>query len=158
MIVIGDGVVVDFGDAAFLGAHDAGEIAPVVDHQRHVGMRRLADRLAVVEGLDQREQVEIGFELVGDLVQDARALLHRGLAPGVLGLVRGVERQLDVGGGGAGHRAELLAGDRARIVKILAFNGSDPFAADEIVVAFADEECFRNLVERLLEHGISSVD
>ena len=126
VIMIGDGVVVDLGEAAFLGAHDAGEIAPMVDHQRHVGMRRLADRLAVVERLDQRQQVEIGFELVGDLVQDARAFLHGGLAPGVLGLVRGVERQFDVGGGGAGHRAELLAGDRARIVEVACLRRERP--------------------------------
>ena len=40
-------------------------------------MRRFADRLAIVERLDQREQVEIGLDLVGDLVEDAGALLNR---------------------------------------------------------------------------------
>ena len=64
-------LVVDFRNAALLGAHHAGEIAPMVDDQRHVGMGRFADRLAVVEGLDEGEQFEIGFQLVGDLVEDA---------------------------------------------------------------------------------------
>ena len=144
--MIGDRVLVDLRDAAFLGAHDAGEIAQMVDDQRHVGMRRLADRLAVVERLDQRQQIEIAFHLVGDPVQDARALLDRGLAPGVLGLMRGIERELDVGRRGAGDLTEPLAGDRARIVEILAFDRRDPFSADEIVVAVADQNLLRDLV------------
>ena len=60
---------VDLGDAAFLGAHDAGEIAPMVDDQRHVGIGRLADRLAVVERLDQRQQFQIGLELSAILLR-----------------------------------------------------------------------------------------
>jgi hypothetical protein len=53
-----------------------------------------------------------------------------------------VERELDVGGRGAGNLAKLVAGDRARIVEIAAFDGGDPFAADEIVVAVANENLF----------------
>ena len=56
--VVGDGVVVDLADRAFLGADAAGEVAEVVDGERQVGGRRLADRLAVVERLDDREHVE----------------------------------------------------------------------------------------------------
>ncbi len=70
MEMIGDSVMVDFGDAAFLSADDAGIIAPMIDAEREIGIGRLADRLAVVERLDQREQVEVGRHLVGDLVQD----------------------------------------------------------------------------------------
>ena len=61
MEMIGDGVVVDFRDAAFLGAQAAGEIAEMVGHERNVGIGRLADRLAVVERLDQREGGKIGL-------------------------------------------------------------------------------------------------
>ena len=153
MIVIGDGVVVDLGDAAFLGAHDAGEIAPVIDDERHVGMGRLADRLAVVERLDQRQQVEIGFQLVGDLVEDARAFGDRGLAPGILGLVGGIEREFDVGRRGARHLAELLAGDRARIVEVASLDRRDPFAADEIVVAVADQNLLGDFLDCFMIHG-----
>jgi hypothetical protein len=140
--MIGHGVVIDLGDAAFLGPHHAGEIAPVIDHQRHVGVGGLADRLAVVERLDQCEQIEVGLQLVGDPVQDQRTLGNRGLAPGVLCLVGGVERQFDVGRGGARNRAQLLAGDRARIIEVASFRWRHPFAADEIVVAVADQNLF----------------
>ena len=69
--VIGDGVVVDLGQRAFLGADAAGEIAEVIDGERHVGVRRLADRLAVVDGLDGGEDLEVLLHAVGDLVQDS---------------------------------------------------------------------------------------
>ena len=49
MVVVGNRVVVDLGNAAFLGAHGAGEIAPMVHDERQVGMRGFADRLAVVQ-------------------------------------------------------------------------------------------------------------
>ena len=52
-----------------------------------------------------------------------------------LRLVRGVERQLDIGGLRAGDLADRLAGDRAEIVEILAVDRGHPIAADEIVVA-----------------------
>jgi ParB family chromosome partitioning protein len=142
VIVIGDGFGIDLRDAALLRPHHAGEIAPVVDDQRHVRIGGLADRLAVVERLDQRQQVQIGFQLVGDLVEDARALSDRGLAPGVLRLVGGVEGEFDVGGAGARNRAELLAGDGAWIIEVASLRGRHPFAADEIVVAVSDENLF----------------
>ncbi len=43
MEMIGDRVVIDLGDRAFLGADAAGEIAEVVDGERQVGGGRLAD-------------------------------------------------------------------------------------------------------------------
>ena len=58
----------------------------------------------------------------------------------------GVERELDVGRRGAGNLAEPLTGDRARVVEILALDRRDPFAADEIVVAIADQNLLRDLV------------
>ena len=51
MEMIGDGVVVEFRQRAFLGADAAGEIAEMIGRQRHIGVGRLADRLAVVHGL-----------------------------------------------------------------------------------------------------------
>jgi hypothetical protein len=153
MKMIGHGVVIDLGDAAFLRAHDAGEIAPVIDHQRHVGMRGFPDRLAVVERLDQRQQFQIGFDLVGDLVQDAGAFLHGGAAPGVLCLVSGIKRQFYIRGRRARNLTELLAGDRAGIIEILAFLGRDPFSADEIVIAVTDQNLLGNLIYSLLVHA-----
>jgi hypothetical protein len=43
--VIGHGVAVDFGRAAFLGADAAGEVAEVVGGQRDVGVEGFADGL-----------------------------------------------------------------------------------------------------------------
>jgi hypothetical protein len=40
--------------------------------------------------------LQVGFHAVGDLVQDVGALGRRGLAPGFLGGMGGVQRQLDV--------------------------------------------------------------
>ena len=48
----------------------AGEVAEVVDGQRQVGVDRLADGLAVVERLDERERLEVRFQPVGDPVED----------------------------------------------------------------------------------------
>ena len=68
----------------------------MVDGERDVGEARLADRLAVVDGLDRGEHREVLLHAVGDLVEDLGALGGRGLAPGVLGLMRRVECKLDV--------------------------------------------------------------
>ena len=136
--VIGDGVVVDLGDAAFLGADRAGEIAEMVDGERHVGGRRLADRLAVVPGLGERQQVEILLHAVGDPVEDQRALGGAGAAPGVLGRVRGVERGLDVLGVRAGDLADGWPVIGEMLSKYLPGLRRDPFAADEVVVALGE--------------------
>ena len=95
----------------------------------------LADRLAVVDGFDRGEHLEVLLHAVGDLVQDLGALGGCGIAPGVLRLMRGIERKLDVGCLRAGDLADGLAGNRADIVEIIAFDRRHPFAADEIVVA-----------------------
>ena len=61
----------------------AGEVAEVVDGQRHVGGQGLADRLAVVPGLGERRAwLQVLLDPVGDLVQDRGPLGRRGLAPG----------------------------------------------------------------------------
>ena len=109
----------------------------MIDGERDVGEGGLADRLAVVDGLDRGEHLEVLLHAVGDLVEDLGALGGRGVAPGVLGLMRGVERELDIGGLRAGDLADRLAGDRADIVEIIAVDRRHPFAADEILVARA---------------------
>ncbi|EJZ06057.1 hypothetical protein MFORT_28624 [Mycolicibacterium fortuitum subsp. fortuitum DSM 46621 = ATCC 6841 = JCM 6387] len=133
--VVGDGVLVDLRERAFLGPQHAGEVPEVVDRQRDVGVQRLADRLAVVPRLGQSDRFEVLLDAVGDLVEDDGARSRRGLAPCRRGGVRGVQRLLDVGLGGAGHLAEHLAGDRRRVLEVAALGGGDPLAADVVVVA-----------------------
>ena len=80
-----------------------------------------------------------------------------GLAPGVFGLVGGVERQFDIGGGRARDLAKLGAGDRAQVVEVAALHRLDELAADEIAVTGANEMLFGDFIQRLLEHDVSSL-
>ena len=107
--VIGDGVVIDLRDAAFLCADGAREVAEVIDRERQVGGHRLADRLAVVPGFGGREQFEVLLHAIGDAVEDDGAFGCAGAPPRVLCRVRRVERGLDVGGIRARDLAELEA-------------------------------------------------
>jgi hypothetical protein len=67
--VIGDGVLVGLADRALLRAEYAREVAEVIDRERQIRVRRLTDRLAVVDRLDESERRDGRFELVGDLVE-----------------------------------------------------------------------------------------
>ena len=122
--VIGDRVVVDLADRALLGADAAGEVAEMVGRERHVGGHRLADRLAVVAGLDVRQQLEVLVDPVGDLVEQSRALGRRGQRPFDLGRMRRIERALDILGVGTGDLAQRAAIDRALVGKITPFTGA----------------------------------
>ena len=133
--VVGDRVLVDLGDRPLLAADHRREVAEVVGGQRDVGGARLADRLAVVVALGDRERLEVLLDRVGDTVEHPCALGRRRLAPRVLGSVRGVERQLDVGRAGVGHLRERLAGRRRHVVAVLPGGGRDPVAADEVLIA-----------------------
>ena len=135
MIVIGDGVVIDLRQRAFLSAHASGEIAEMIDGERNIGEGCLADRLAVVDGLDRGENLQVLLHAVGNFVEDLCPLGRRGIAPGVLRLMRRVERKLDIGGLRTRDLAYGLAGDRADIVEIAAVDWGYPLAADEILVA-----------------------
>src|SRR5262249_20832416 len=156
MIVVGDGLVVDLAQRALLRADAGGEIAEMIDRERDVGEARLPDRLAVIDGLDRGKHVQIFLDAVGDFVQDLIALGRRHLAPGVLGLMRGVKRKLDVSGLGARDLAYRLAGDRADIVEILAIDRRHPLAADEIVVTRAHGDARIQGLDDLVQHGGSS--
>ncbi|MOA31425.1 hypothetical protein D3C78_1525820 [compost metagenome] len=79
--------------------------------------------------------VQVLLHAVGDAQQDQRALGDAGLAPGYLGGVGGVQRQLDVGLVGAGDLAQRLAGDRGQVFEVAAIDRRQPAATDEVVVA-----------------------
>ena len=134
--VVGDRVLVQLGDRPLLAPDHRGEVAEVIRRQRDVGGERLAHRLAVLPALGDGEQLEVVLDRVRHLVQHARALGRRGLAPGVLGRVGRVERELDVRRGRARHRREPLAGGGRHVLAVLAVQRRDPLAADEVLVAF----------------------
>ena len=135
VVVVGIGFRVDLRDGTFLRADAAGEITEMVDGQRNVGIHRFADRLAVVDGFRRGDQAQVLFDAVGDAVQDIGALGRRGLAPGILGGMGGVQRQLDVFRRGTGDFAKWQAGDRRDVGKVFTFYRGDEFAADVIVIA-----------------------
>jgi hypothetical protein len=122
-------------ERAFLGADARREVAEVIDGERNVRGACLADRLAVVDGLDRGDELQILRHAVGDLVEERGALGRRRIAPGVLRLMGGVERKLDVGRLRPGDLADRLARDGADIVEIPAIDWGHPVAADEVVVA-----------------------
>ena len=138
MEMIGDGVVIDLADRAFLSADRAGEIAEMVDGEWNVGSHRLADRLAIVPCLGERNLLQIRLNPVGDLVEDLRPFGDGGAPPGILRGMRGIERGLDVRGVGAGDLADRLAGDRRDVVEIFASFRGFPFAADIVLVTLGE--------------------
>ena len=135
--VVGDGVLVDLAQATLLRAQRTRVVTEVVDGQRDVGGERLAHRLAVLPGFRHGELLEVLLHAVRDLQQHHRALRRGGLAPSGRGLVRGVEREVDVGFLTARDLAEHLAGDGGDVVEVLAVHRGDPVAADVVVVALA---------------------
>ena len=134
MDVVGDRVAVDLRDATLLGTQRPGEVAPVVDSEGKVGGHRLADRLAVLPALRDRQHLEVLLDAVGDLVQDVGAGGGRRRTPGTLGAVGGVQGLVDVLGGAAGDLGERLAVDRRNVLEVLTLAWRDPVAADVVVV------------------------
>jgi hypothetical protein len=151
--VIGDGVIIDFADRSFLGADRAGEITEMVDGERDVGGHRLADRLAIVPCLGERNLLQIGFHPVGDLQEDLRAVGYGGAPPRLFGGVRRVESRFDVRRVGAGDLADRLAGNRRDVIKIFAGFGRPPFAADIVLVPLG-ERGFEGDVEINFGHAL----
>ena len=94
--VIGDGVIVDLADAAFLRADAACEIAEVIDCEWHVCGHGFADGLAIVPGLAGGEQFEVFLHAVRDTVEHQGAFGNRGFAPGILRGMGSIEGKFDV--------------------------------------------------------------
>ncbi|MCY1200129.1 hypothetical protein D9M72_115550 [compost metagenome] len=134
MEMVGNGVGVDLGDAAFLRTDAAGKVAEVVDRQRQVGGGGFAHRLAVVDALGHGQQLQVGLDAVGDAAQDIGALGGGGVGPRGLGGVGGVQRGVDILLAGARHARERLAGDRRDRLEVLAAGGRHPLAADVVLV------------------------
>jgi hypothetical protein len=132
--VVRVGVVVDLVDRPLLRPDHRGEVAEVIDGERDVGSEGLADRLAVLPALGDRQHLEVLLDRVCDPVQDLRALGGRPGRPVVLGGVSGVERELDVLGGRERHLGERLAGDRRDVLRVAAFDRGDPVSPDEVLV------------------------
>ena len=132
--MVGHGVAVHLAQSTFLRADATGKVTKVVHCQGDVGVQRFADRLSVVHRFHICQQLQIGFEPVRDLEQDVGPLCGRGLAPRFERSMGSVQRQLDIGCGGAGCTGVRLASDRRNHVKVVSFNRWHKFATNEIVV------------------------
>jgi hypothetical protein len=62
----------------------------VIHHERQVRVERLANRLAVVDGIDGREKLEVLLRDVGDSVENIGPLGGGGLSPSLCGVVCGI--------------------------------------------------------------------
>ena len=152
MEVVGHGVVVDLAETALLGADAGGEVAEMVDRERQVGGHGLADRLAVVEGLDRGQGLQPLLHPVGDPVQELRTLGDGGAPPFLPCRMRGVECQLDVLGRGTGHRAQHIARNRGLVVEVLLAHRGHPAPTDEVVVARPDGDGVAELLKGTMKH------
>jgi hypothetical protein len=81
------------GELALLQLRPAGVVIEVARHQRHVEVARLADRLAVVQRLDHREQARMALHHAGQRVQMACAAMAAECEPaGLRGACRSHRR------------------------------------------------------------------
>ena len=108
----------------------AREEAEVVGRERHL-VARGHERLADVARLELRQLLGILLEDVRELVQQLRALLRRRVQPGRQGLLRRLDRAVDVVGAAARHLGDRLAGGRVDHLHRLAGGGIDELPADE---------------------------
>ncbi len=92
----------------------------------------LCQRLALLGGEDQREVIAIGNDQVEPFAQQHRALLRRGLRPGLEGTFRRFDRLGGFLGAKPGHADDGGAGGW---IVDLDGGGADPGAVDETAVA-----------------------
>ncbi|VVO41178.1 hypothetical protein PS833_05850 [Pseudomonas fluorescens] len=138
MDVIGHGVAVDLGGAAFLRTDATGVVAEVVGGQRDVGVEGFAHGLAVVPGFGDCQDFQVLFDAVGDFQQHQRARLDGRRAPGICSGVGSVQGFIDVFGRGTREFGNGLAIYWRSVGEVLTFDRRDELAAD-VVTVFALE-------------------
>ena len=114
----------------------AGEVAQVLDRERHVHAPGELDRLAVVERLQLGELVGVVLEGLGEGQHRARAL-GRGdavPAPVLERLAGGAHGAVHVRGAGVGHLGDRPAGGRVERLEGAPVGGLEALAADDQAV------------------------
>ena len=102
--VIGDGVVVDFAERAFLGADAAGEVAEMIGGQRHVGVAASRGSACRCRASRHRRAVRDFSSIRSAILFSRRARSAGEVRAHVPGRMRGVERAFDVVGVGTRRR------------------------------------------------------
>ena len=127
-------------DGTFLRPDDACEVAEVVDHQRQIRVHRLADGLAVIDGLDGGQVFLVVLDHLRDAVEDVAALGGRAAAPGHEGLVRGGDGQFHILLLAPCRLGEDLPVDRTDIVEVFTAHRFHPLTTDVVVVAILEAD------------------
>ena len=111
----------------------AGVVAEALHGQRDVDRPRVGDRLAVVEGFERREVVDLGLDEVGEPMHEPAALT--GVHPWPRALVEGgpggLHGRVDVGGIPFGDVSDRLFGGRIDGGEGPATAGGNPQPGDE---------------------------
>src|SRR5262249_6684797 len=109
------------------------EVGQAFRRRRHVDLRRLENRLAVVERLDAAEFLGAGEEELGRLLEDPAALagLHRGPGARLEGLPRAGHGAVEVLAPSLRDFGDRLAGCRVGRGELLSGRGRNEFAPDE---------------------------
>ncbi len=129
----------------------------MIHSQWQVGVEAFADGLAVVPGFGHREHFEVFFDAVSDLIQNHCAFSGASLAPGWCGGVGCIERKFNIFGGGTGHLAEGLSGDRGDVFKVHPLDRGDPLSTDVVFVArFKVDQCAVGVGVCVNAHGYTT--
>ncbi|CCV04004.1 hypothetical protein MESS2_1190004 [Mesorhizobium metallidurans STM 2683] len=109
----------------------AGMVDEMADCQRHVDVAAFADRLAIVDRFQHREQALVALHGAADGVQHFRALIAGGRGPFRQGFRGGRNRRVDIGYTGIRHLGQQLAGGGIAGLESLAACGGFPVATNE---------------------------
>ena len=96
---------------------EAGVIVEMPRHQRHVDVTRLADRLAIVEGFQNRQQARMFLHQAGQRIKVLRAFVPRQARPFRLCAPGGAHGGVDIGNRALTDLRQYLAGCRVPAVK-----------------------------------------
>ena len=120
------------GQLALHELRPAGVVVEVARHQRHVDVARLADRLAVVERLEHREEPAVLLDLARERVEIARPRVPAERPPPGLRRPRRVHRAIHIGRGRLRQTWRAACRSPGLIVSNVSPPGRGPRAADEL--------------------------
>ena len=127
-------LLIDHRHFVRMAADHAGEIAEMVDRERHVEPG-FADGLADIHALENDEAFGIGLEQIGDLEERIRSIGHRGLAPGLEGAGSGLDGAIDIGGRAVRGARQIGTIGGIDTLDRLAIFAIDPLVVDEMTIA-----------------------
>ena len=133
-------VFIQLRDPTLLRADDPGEVPEMIDRKRQISCHGLTDRLAVIPGLDRREQLQVLFHALRNTLQHAPALGNRAAPPSAFRSMCGVKSQVHIGSRGACNLAQELPRHRGKVFKVFPRGGRNPASTNVVVILPAKGE------------------